>query len=1376
MKLSRLVMSILFLIGTQFFTSFSLSAQEQQYSIDYLTIDAGLPQNEVTSIIQDRLGFLWFGTRGGLARYDGHNIRVFQYDPRSSNSLSNNSIETLFEDRKGNIWIGTKSGGLNRFDPHSESFRIYQSDPSDPTTLSGNRVVSIEEDITGNIWIGTWKTGLNRLDLSTGKFTRYLPGKSILSMKAAKDGTLWISADFELYNVIPRNQELRVVTALDPSSDITSLVIDEKMNSVWFGGWNTGLLMHHLEDAAKNKIMLHDPENKNSISGFNIYSLLIDDRDLLWTGFWGAGLNVIDRKGNVKHFALTGPSGQSSTDYNIILSIFQDRSGTIWVGTDGGGVCKLQETKTFFDTYSPGNSSLSNGHILSLMEDSDKTIWIGTKAGGVNTLSNGRITQHPEILQQTGNRDVNIVYTFHQDRNKTIWFGTSMGLHKVVKFENNKINSVLVRVAPSESVPRKVTAVLTDSRGRLWAGTQQHGLYRSRENISTSMTFKNYEASKASHHGLFENRVSYLFEDSKKRMWVGTYQGLYVYDDAQDRFTGIYHRHGDAKSLSNDIINCINEDASGNLWVGTPGGLNRVTYENGKLAAHYFTKKDGLPNDYINAILFDEEEHLWISSNAGLFEFNPKNHLIKIFTRQDGLQSNAFSEAAACKDMNGTMYFGGINGVNAFDPSAVPPPVPSPLVFVSLKIMNQPVNPRDTVNDRVILKNSITYSDEITLGHMDRVVSIEVSSIDFTFSEKNQYSFKLSGFDDNWVNSGSSKAITYTNLKPGNYTLSVRASDVGNVWNDQVIHLSIRVLAAPWLTWWAYLAYAVILVSIAAFVWHDIKKQIKLKNELHAAQVIHARTQLEQHKEKEISEMKLRFFTNVSHELRTPLTLISSPLEELLSSSAIPLPIREKLALMNRHTNKLLSLVSQLLDFRKTESGNMQLFIEQTDVVRYVTGIFESFKHLAARRNITYSFHSDLDHLLIEIDKNKIEIAVTNIISNAFKYSSDGSEINCQISIEKDTDDHKIYCLIQVKDAGRGMPPEVLRKIFDLYYQVSVSESMRVSGSGIGLSLVKEVVQAHRGEVTVTSKVGEGSLFTIKLPVKQSPRLSIVSVSRDATFRDSVDDSQLLNENIAESYQEAEKPVLLVIEDTEELRNYLTQLLSAKYLVLGAATAEAGLKIAFQRIPDVIVSDVMLPEMDGFALCQQIKTNEKTSHIPVILLTAKIMPENELLGLKNGADDYIKKPFIPSILHARIGRQLEARKHLKEYYSRKVTLQPTNIEITSYDEKFLKKAMAFIEDNLLNSEFNNESLEKELGMSHSTLYRKLKALTGLSIHEFIRSIRLKRAAQLLESGSVSVSEAAYQTGFSEMKYFRSYFKSQFGCLPSEYLKTKTPKT
>jgi signal transduction histidine kinase/CheY-like chemotaxis protein/AraC-like DNA-binding protein len=752
-----------------------------------------------------------------------------------------------------------------------------------------------------------------------------------------------------------------------------------------------------------------------------------------------------------------------------------------------------------------------------------------------------------------------------------------------------------------------------------------------------------------------------------------------------------------------------------------------------------------------------------LARTGGLFRFNVKKHEFQLFNVSDGLQSNAFSENAACKGANGLMYFGGINGFNVFDPREKLTVDASPLSFISLRVMNEEARPGVKINDREILERSISYTDKITLTHHDKVVTFEVSSLNFTFSEKNQYAFKLEGFDSQWSNFQNTRSVTYTNLKPGTYTLMAKAGNTGNVWVGKPIALQITVLPPPWKTWWAYTLYGSVIIIIVYVIRAIEKKHLRMKEAVQAA----GREKL---KEKEISEMKFRFFTNVSHELKTPLTLIISPLEELLTLKDMSKPVREKLLLMHRHSGRLLALIHQLLDLRKAESGNMTLAVEQHDFVKFAFEVFESFTHLAERRNIAYSFHSEVDSLLIDFDENKIEMALTNIISNAFKYTPDAGKICCRIAVEKDSTLNKTFCNISVEDTGRGMPKNVLDKIFDLYYQVVVVDSVKISGTGIGLSLVKEIMQLHGGLVSVESQVGTGSKFTIKLPLKK--------VASNGSVPPSVriDDEATIDGIFHKEISEEEKPLLLIIEDTDELRNYVASLLHDEFHVFQAASGEEGLKCALEKIPDIIISDVMMENMDGFELCNKVKNNVRTSHIPVILLTAKNMPESELSGLDAGADDYIKKPFNPIILIARVRRLLESRKQLKEYYSKKITLQPTNIEITNHDEKFLQKAMAYVEANLLNPDLSAESLGYEMAMSHSTLYRKLKALTGQSINEFTRAIRLKRAAQLLETGQYSVADAALQTGFSEVKYFRNYFKAQFGCLPSEYARTTNKST
>lgn len=1360
-------------IGTVFLLGIAPSyAQAPEYAIEHLTIDQGLPQNEVTSIIQDRKGFIWFGTRGGLARYDGSSMKVFQYEPGVANSLSNNSIETLFEASDGKIWIGTKSGGLNCFDPILEELRQYQFHSKDSESLSGDGVVSIAETQDRKIWVGTDGEGLNWLDPATGKFHRLLPGCHILALSCTKDGTLWASADNSLYK-IEKGTQLPVDVQLDLPENVMLSAIkpDEVNDQLYISGWKTGVIIYNFRrQKIVNQIDWSHPGKPNPVD--DIYSILKpNSSNMLWMGTWGDGLKYLDRGGKV-HSVFIAPDVRAkyNTDFDIILDIFEDRSGNIWIGTDGGGVCKLTVQKKFFKSFTFKNSELSSGHVLSLIEGRDGRVWIGTRGGGLNELKGNKIIHHKEIFEKINDIRVNDIHSLYEDVNGDILFGSNYGLHKITGIVNDKISFETITNDPRRKTSlsdEKVTAILRDGKGRLWVGTQRNGLNRLTDiGVNGETSFNHYRYDPHNTFSLAANRISALFEDSKGRLWVGTYKGLHLYKPDIDGFVRISYDARGKGGLSNDIVTCIKEDLHGNIWVGTAGGLNKVTVSNDAPKVSYLTRKDGLPNDYINSIIVDPKNNLWIGSAGGLFKFDINSHQIQLFNLSDGLQSNAFSENAACTGKNGLIYFGGINGFNVFDPMQKLVNVPSPLSFIVLKIMNQEVEPGQMVHGRKILDRSITYTDEITLSYLDKVFSVEVSSMDFSMPEKNYYAYKLEGFDKEWANLKNTRTVTYTNLAPGSYALLVKAGDMGNIWVGEPIRLHITVLPPPWRTWWAYMLYACAAFLLALIIRRNVKKEMRLKEDLQKANLMSTKAGLEKMKEREVSEMKFRFFTNVSHELKTPLTLIIGPLEELLVLNDVSKNIREKLLLIHRHSGRLLMLINQLLDLRKAESGNMRLQTGQRDMVRFAFEVFEGFNDLADRRNIAYSYHSDIDNLLIDFDENKIEMAMTNILSNAFKNTPDFGKIICSLTIERDNELNKSFCTISIEDTGRGMPPQVLDKIFDLYYQVAVVDSVKISGTGIGLSLVREIMQLHGGLVAVKSTEGKGSRFSIKLPLK--------NVSGNASSNLNQPSGQSLDLMVNDALED-DKPLVLIIEDTDELRDYLIELLHDEFNVLEAANGEEGFKLSMDRLPDIIVSDVMMDKMDGFELCYKVKNNVATSHIPVILLTAKNMPESELSGLDAGADDYIKKPFNPILLVARIRRLLESRKKLKEYYGKKVTLQPTNVEITPFDEKFLQKAMTYIEANLLNPELTTESLGYELGMSHSRLYRKLKALTGLTIQEFIRSIRIKRAAQLLETGEYNVSEAAVQTGFSEMKYFRNYFKEQFGCLPSEYFKVNPDK-
>ncbi len=1356
---------------------FTAHSQIHAYSIEYLTIDQGLPHNGVTSIIQDKKGFIWFGTYGGLTRYDGQNMRVFQFEPGNPNSLTNNSIIALFESSDRKIWIGTKSGGLNCFDPLYETFSHYMFDAANPKSISGDDVLSVAETTDGIIWVGTNGNGLNWLDERTKEFHRLLKGHIIIDLLCAPNGTLWIVSTGGLFKIEKGSKTPTMVPLVLPKEATPASIAMDKENGLLFmAGWEMGLVIY---DVRKQKVVKHIIAPRDLASGYSndLYSLHWDQYSKkLWIGSWGEGLKCMTDDFTLERILIAPePRTRHNTNYDVVLDIFGDQSGNIWVGTDDGGVCKLSAQNSFFKSYTFNNSELSAGHVLCMVEGEKGSLWIGTKGGGLDELRGEKIIHRKIVDNELRNVKVNNITTLYKDVDDVIWFGSDFGLHKIKTITNDKIHVESFspdRLRNNSLSDRMITAIHRDRQGTFWVGTHREGINRLiRYDEDGLPVFKGYRSNQRNIHSLATNRISCFFEDRKGRFWVGTFKGLHLYKPDIDGFLKIFHEPEKAAGLSNDIVTCITEDHDGNIWVGTPSGLNKIIVDKGVLQASYLTRKDGLPNDYINSIQVDDAGMLWIGSNGGLFRFNVKDHEVHLFNVKDGLQSNAFSENAAFKGTNGIMYFGGVNGFSAFNPMEEFTVDVLPLAFTSLKIMNREVQPGIEINGRKPVEKSISYTDNITLTHRDKVISVGVASLDFAIPEKKQYAFKLEGFDTEWADFQSSSTVTYTNLKAGTYTLLAKVGDSGNVWVGEPIALRITVLPAPWETWWAYTLYAGAIVAIVLLFRRIEKKHIGLKDAVQAAR-------LEKLKEKEISEMKIRFFTNVSHELKTPLTLITSPLEELLVSEGVPKKVREKLLLMHRHSDRLLTLIHQLLDLRKAESGNMKLLVEQLDIVKFAFDVFNSFIDLAESRNIAYHFQSEIENLLIAFDKNKIEMALTNILSNAFKHTPESGAIYCRIEVEKEITSNKAFCNISVKDSGRGIPQEVKDKIFDLYYQVTMVDSVKISGTGIGLSLVKEIMQMHEGCVTVESIEGKGSQFTLKLPLKP--------ISEDAKFFRSPNAQpetkvEIANEKDTETSAESapqkeiddsEKDLILVIEDTNELRNYLVGLLTDEFSVIQASSGEDGLKLAMAKIPDIIISDVMMEKIDGFEVCHNVKNNVNTSHIPVLLLTAKNMPENELSGFNVGADDYVKKPFNPAILIARVKRLLESRKQLKEYYGRKITLQPTNIEITSYDEIFLQKAMTYVEANLQNQDLTTESLGLELAMSHSTLYRKLKALTGLTINEFIRSIRIKRAAQLLETGEYSVSEAAFETGFSEVKYFRNYFKEQFGCPPSEYMTHK----
>ncbi|MEL7120759.1 MAG: hybrid sensor histidine kinase/response regulator transcription factor, partial [Bacteroidota bacterium] len=768
--------------------------------------------------------------------------------------------------------------------------------------------------------------------------------------------------------------------------------------------------------------------------------------------------------------------------------------------------------------------------------------------------------------------------------------------------------------------------------------------------------------------------------------------------------------------------------------------------------------------------------------NKGISKFNLASGNFSNYDTNDGLLSNSFMEGVAHQDKAGTFFFGGINGLNIFHPDSIRDgEISAPMILTGFKVFNQNILAGESFDNRVILEKSIEYSKKITLSHKDNVFSIDFASLDFSSPTQHTYTYNMEGLDENWNYAGSQKGVTYNNLNPGNYTFKVKATSNRKIINDSVATLEIEILPPFWITWQAYLLYTLVFAGLLLLYRHFINLQSDLRNKLKLSKI-------EKEKEVEMAEMKARFFTNITHELRSPLTLISGPVEEILEDNETEGKLKQYLVTIHHHSQRLLGLVNQLLDFRKAETGNMVIEAAEGDIIKFIREVFLSFRDLAEKRGIDYKFLPEDQNTPIYYDRDKMEIVLCNLLSNAFKYTPEGNTIALSVRSVypkgKETSSHfkEGYCEIIVQDTGKGMPEDLLEKVFDRFYQLANTDSIKMVGTGIGLSLVKNIVELHSGEIKVESKLGKGSTFSIRLPFGKTHLTQDQLISN---FRNSEHFSHYQNRqfsgkltastpNKPSSHLKGEAGQLLIVEDNPDIRVFIRSIFEKEYTVYEAENGSKALKIAKQQLPDLIISDVIMPEMDGLSFCKHIKKEEKTAHIPVILLTARTSTVFQVEGFHSGADAYVTKPFTPSVLKAQVNSILLAREKLKGFFGKKVTLQPTDIEISSLDEQFLNKAMKVVEENLDNEDLSRDFLSHKLAMSSSTLYRKLKALTGLTTNAFIRSVRLKRAAQIMQQNQYNISEVAYQVGFNDLKYFRTCFKEQFGVTPSQYIEDAIP--
>ena len=1321
-------------------------------SFDYFSQEDGLPNNQIQCIFQDRKGWIWLGTSQGLSRFDGYSFVNFIHDPDDTTSLSGSLVRAIFEDSNGNLLIGTENGGLNVFDREKE--RFHHPFKNHPEFKSREvSVNAIAEDQNGNIYIGT--------------------DRNLLVIE--KDGILKkITASGDDHSTRFSGSFIRVIQP-------------DNYGNLWLGTTN-GLFLYH---PAQNLIEeVHVPlVNEQSREVFDI---LKDDDGLLWIGTYSNGLFIADPvTKSFRHLDL-GPYYERT---ETIRTISKGILGDYWIGTRGGlyVYSRTKGVTGFFRHDDRDDRSLANNSVWDILHDARGETWIGTR-GGLNLLAKSKQVFRNFSALPNDNHYLNssIIYAFWIDPDKKIWAGTEDGGINIYNPDNGMFDYLTAKAGNTNTISQNcVKALLDDGSGNLWIGTFWGGI--DVLNLKSGKVV-HYKHSPDNPHSLSDNRVWALCLDGEGGIWVGTSGGVDRFDPATGSFSHFSELAQDRQ------VNWISIDSDRNIWIGTIDEVIIFDRDNEKITRHnehsrafledsekrywvatldkgvalysksggasmYLNEHDGLSNNQALSILEDDEKKLWISTSKGLSRYDPEKKQFRNFSARDGLRNDQFTYGAAYKADNGELLFGGIAGFNIFNPHDIlPEDLHVPLVFTELRIFNKPVAISEEKNS--ILKKSISETSQLTLRYDQNVFTLEFSALDFINSASNLYSYFLEGFDKEWNEPSTLRTATYTNLNPGDYILRVKKILPGNVTTDDELVIMITIMPPFWMTWWFRTIIILVIATLFYLLVRFIINREKIRNEL-----VSERTKARDLHE--LDMLKLRLFTNISHEIRTPLTLILGPLEKLMSQKVPENEIPSYLEMVYRNTKQLDRLINQLLDFRKMETGNLRLELAQDDMVNLVSGVVSSFEEFAKEKQITLKFHSLKKKIVALFDTGKVETIINNLISNALKYTDKGGTVSINLSLVFAYEDEdslnnlqeRQFIEISVKDTGMGISQTNIEKIFTRFFRVDSKDDS--SGTGIGLALVKELVKLHKGNIYVLSKPGKGSKFTVRLPYETETsgeltpdHLAPAGNKPPRSDRHETSDDLVLKPDAR---------IMLIVDDNPDVRYFIRSHFDTIYTIYEAKNGQEGWDLAIQYIPDVIISDILMPDVDGYEFCRRIKKDERTSHIPILLLTALHSKEHEMAGLSYGADDYVTKPFDILILQTKIENMLSVRKALKEKYTRELILKPSEVTISSPDDRFLQKAMEVVERNISNPDFDIEKFATEAGVSRMQLYRKFNALTNMTVKEFVRSVRLKRATQLLMEKKLTITEIAFTVGFKDLSHFRKCFHREYGMSASDFI-------
>ena len=1363
---------------------------------------------------------MWFGTRDGLNRYDGYRFTVFRSNPFDSTSLSNNFITEIFEDSRGRLWVGTIDG-LNCFDPTTEKFRRFLHNPDNPSSLSGNHITAVCEapaapdadNDAAVFWVGTVNSGLNKLILreETFEIVRYqhaaddansLAGNQIEDILVDRNGNLWIGTFEGLCRldqshaassgIAGKAEFIRYALASTTTNfafpKISSALLETSDGSIWVG--LSGSIANVTPGSDSSGVWQRHDFSAVIEADWPPNEICEGPQGELWVATI-SGLAIFDPGNAESPWRQPDPEAPNGLSYHGLPSLFRDRSDAIWIGTSGYGLNRWDPNAKKFDSFTANNLTRKfevEFGVSGVLEDQHGIAWIISNGIWLFNRKTGDLSLHHL------NDHLEIAFGFHEDREGYLWI---IGASSIFRYNRRfmRLENIFSWAHFEEGFLMR--GIHEDRNGDIWFGAgnrlaidpasgpaNRPALYRWHRQAETMTEYPLPVPKALTGENLL---IQQLIQDRDDVFWLATNRGLVRFEVESGVLRIFQNKTNNPESLSSNAVKTVLLDPvqpERFLWLGTDGGgLNRFDMVSEKFS--YYMEEHGLPNNVVYGILADDGGNLWMSTNKGLSKAVTTEDAREIlrfknYDAGDGLQGNEFNTDAYFKNAAGEMFFGGVKGFTVFHPDSIRdnPDMP-PIVFTDLQINYESVRPNRSSSP---LQKTINTTERIVLSPEDKIIALEFAALDYAAPERNLYSYKLENFDGGWSRPNPVRRATYTNLPPGEYEFRVRGSNDDGVWNESGASVIIVVNPPCWKTWWAYTLYSLLsMIFLYGFRRYELSR-MRLKDQVKLEKI-------EAQKLQELDQMKSRFFANISHEFRTPLTLILGPIDSMLQGLD-NMVFKRNLHFMRKNAGKLLRLVNQLLDLAKLEAGKMQLRASRGDLVQCVKSVVAFFESLAERKNIALHFQSEPEQIEAWFNSNDLEKVFYNILSNAFKFTPDGGSVSVRLSV----DEERIqtvrqlagrWASISVKDSGVGVSTSELPFVFDRFYQAgkSIGNNSSVQdyeGTGIGLALVKELVELHYGVVRLRSEKGRGTEVVVNLPLGKAhlkPEEIIEKATNSQHLAFSFQPSgnkqpKTSGQQPAVNSRKPEKAsIILVVEDNIDMRDYLRQhLAEAGYQVLEAANGQEGYETAVAQIPDLVISDVMMPKMDGYALCNRLKTDDKTSHIPVILLTAKVERDDKLEGLETGADAYLTKPFDARELQTRVKNLIALRSKLREKFRRRMILQPGEIEIDSIDAAFLEKAVAIVEKNLQAESFSVENLARQIGMSRMQLHRKLRALTNQSASHFICAIRVQRAAELIKKDAATITEIAYMVGFNSHPYFSKCFQEHFGMTPTEYKK------